>query len=107
MDATSFPTLLAYAAWSFDSFVFLFILKNTSSAVDVTTYKPDTAREKDARLRRKLSAFTSGADISGGRTNLDVDRCIIPRRRWFFFRLSLGLVDVGHDTGVISGVWRV
>ena len=43
---TSFPTLLAYAAWSFDSFVFLLILKKTSSPEDVRTYKSSTIMER-------------------------------------------------------------
>jgi hypothetical protein len=37
--------------------VFLLILKKTSSPEDVKTYESDTAREKDAKLRQKFSAF--------------------------------------------------
>jgi hypothetical protein len=37
MLPTSFPTLLAYAPWSLESFVERLILKNTSSPLDETT----------------------------------------------------------------------
>ena len=43
MELRSLPTLLAYALLSFVSFVFLLILKKTSSPCDVTTWAIQSA----------------------------------------------------------------
>lgn len=84
MVPTSLPTLLAYAPCSLLSLVLFLILKNTSSPVELTTWRMRATVSSDLKLRMELVC-------------LDVD-CGILLRLDFFLAWSGGLFLVGHGT---------